>query len=576
VTATEAAAAQPAKPRLWERPIAGLLVVLVAAALYAPTIALRRVDYDDYWLWNDASPLRELSASTLRDVFFELDGTARRPLGHEYLPVRDVSVAIDMAIWGDNEHGPHATQLALFVLCVFALGRLLVRWGVPPAVAWLGTLIWAAHPIHVESVAWLSERKGVLALLMSLVLGHAWHRFRDRDRGAWRWLAIAAIAAIAATWSKAPAMFGVGVFAAWDLLLLRASPRRWIAIAVVGAATAAAAVPVIAIANQARVIGVDDDGGVRDARVVMATGVAGHYVESLALAKRPSISYAIQMTGSSPADLAAGAASLAGSLAVVVWWWRRRRGDPRVRVAVAMLAWAWVWFVPISQLVVPVHVVVADRFALAWSLSGCVGVAAAILLLRAPLRTVVVAAVVAGLGVATIRAENAWTRTSALFENALDEFPGDALRRDSLAGVYYDAGDPDAAFAELARGLAIDPDEPRLLETRARYEEARHDMVDALVDAERAAASDKATALDLYARLLVRTRRPDAAIPFAERAVARHPEIGTYQRTYGVALLTVGRARDAVAPILAALVLDPEPDDRGLVDGLARALAAGT
>ena len=67
--------------RLWERPLAGLLVVLVAAALYAPTIALRRVDFDDYWLWSDVSPLRDLDGATVREVFLDLDGESRRPLG---------------------------------------------------------------------------------------------------------------------------------------------------------------------------------------------------------------------------------------------------------------------------------------------------------------------------------------------------------------------------------------------------------------------------------------------------------------------------------------------------------------
>lgn len=548
--------------RLFERPLGALLVVAVTLALYAPSVALRRVDFDDYWLWSDVSPLRDLDGATVREVFLDLDGESRRPLGHEYLPVRDLSVAVDMALWGDNEHGPHATQLALFVLTVFLLGRLLVRFGVPPAVAWLGTLVWAAHPIHVESVAWLSERKGVLAMLFAVVVGHAWLRYREGGRA--RWLVIAAVAAVAATWSKAPAMFAVAVFAAWDLLLLAPSPRRWLAIAVVGVATAAAAVPVVMIASEARVIGVDDDGAVRDARAVAATGIAGHYVESLVLARRPSISYAIQREGASPADLAVGGASAIASLAMVAWWLRRRRADRGVRLAVAMLAWAWIWLVPISQLVVPVHVVVADRFALAWSLAGCVGVAWLVERLRAPWRAIAGAALVAALGIATIRAEDAWTSTSALFENALAEYPGDALRRDALADIHRRAGELDAAMAVVDDGLALAPDEPHLLEQRARIEQAGHDEAGALADAARAAASDKATALDLYARLLVRAGRAREAVPLAARAAARHPELGTYDRTYAIALLTVGRPADAIGPLALATLFDPQPGDAEL------------
>ena len=73
-----------------------------------------------------------------------------------------------MAIWGDREQGFHATQLACYALTVLALGGLLVRWGLRRDLAWLATLLWAIHPIHVESVAWLSERKGVLAGLFAV------------------------------------------------------------------------------------------------------------------------------------------------------------------------------------------------------------------------------------------------------------------------------------------------------------------------------------------------------------------------------------------------------------------------
>jgi len=76
-----------------------------------------------------------------------------------------------------------------------------------------GDPAWAIHPIHVESVAWLSERKGVLAGLFAIACGQAWIRYRRG--GGWGWLVAGAAAAVAATWSKAPAMFAPAVFAAW-------------------------------------------------------------------------------------------------------------------------------------------------------------------------------------------------------------------------------------------------------------------------------------------------------------------------------------------------------------------------
>jgi len=110
-----------------------------------------------------------------------------------------------MALWGDHEQGFHVTQLACYALTVLALGGLLIRFGMPRDLAWLATLLWAIHALHVESVAWLSERKGVLASVFVLACGHAWIRYRRG--GGPGWIAIATAAAVAGTWSKAPAMF---------------------------------------------------------------------------------------------------------------------------------------------------------------------------------------------------------------------------------------------------------------------------------------------------------------------------------------------------------------------------------
>src|SRR5262249_42867249 len=94
----------------------GAWVVAITVLVFAPTLALRRVAYDDPWLWSDTSPLRAPSMAVLRHVWLELDARARHDLGTEYLPVRDMIVAADMAMWAHEsrdeswaERGPHAT-----------------------------------------------------------------------------------------------------------------------------------------------------------------------------------------------------------------------------------------------------------------------------------------------------------------------------------------------------------------------------------------------------------------------------------------------------------------------------------
>ncbi len=557
-----AVTADGASPRLWTRRGAGLLVVIIAVAILAPTLVLRTVQFDDHWLWSEASPLRDASLATVHDVFFELDARARRPLGGEYLPVRDVVVMADMAIWGDSERGPHGSQLLLFALTVWGLGTLLVRWGLRAELAWIGTLLWAVHPIHVESVAWLSERKGVLAGVFVVGCGHAWVRYRQRKTRASGWLVIAALCAIAGVWSKAPAMFAPVVFAAWDLLLLPRTRRRWVAIGIVGAAAAIAAVPVVVVARDARVIA--DAARIPPAgRAASLLGAQGHYVESMALVRAPSIAYPIQTAGPGPLELALGALAIAGSLLLAIREWRRRAtlADAERRAAawrLALLAWAWIWFVPVSHLLVRVHILVADRFAYLWSIAGCVAVAWLVDLLPRVGRIAATGALVCVLGIATLRAQEPWTSSIALFTRAVASNPDDPSACENLALSYAREGRLHDALAALEVGLATHPTHPYLLQRQARilWELNRRDA--ALVVARRAAdLSGYSSASALYAQFLHALGRSAEALPWAERAVKRQPAIDDYARTHAEILVALESYADAEPVLRTTLARDP-------------------
>jgi hypothetical protein len=109
-------------------------------------------------------------------------------LGH-YVPLSWMTLGLDYLLWGMNPAGYHATNLLLHavnaVLVYFLARRLL---GVEsPIGATVAALAFAIHPLRVESVAWITERRDMLSLLFSLVsvllylraLGEA-TRFRHR------------------------------------------------------------------------------------------------------------------------------------------------------------------------------------------------------------------------------------------------------------------------------------------------------------------------------------------------------------------------------------------------------------
>ena len=80
--------------------------------------------------------------------------------GH-YWPLTYTSLWLDYQFWGMIPLGYHLMNLALHGVNSVLLFMILKRLRIPGA--WLASAIFALHPIHVESVAWVIERKDVLS-----------------------------------------------------------------------------------------------------------------------------------------------------------------------------------------------------------------------------------------------------------------------------------------------------------------------------------------------------------------------------------------------------------------------------
>lgn len=87
----------------------------------------------------------------------------------DYYPVRDLSYALDVALWGDSLLLARVHQILLFWFSAVLMNLVLLELTVPWAIALGGTVVWAIHPYHSETLIWLSARKDVLALLFGLL-----------------------------------------------------------------------------------------------------------------------------------------------------------------------------------------------------------------------------------------------------------------------------------------------------------------------------------------------------------------------------------------------------------------------
>jgi tetratricopeptide (TPR) repeat protein len=481
---------------------------------------------------------------------------------HEYTvgawaPLHLLSHALDRAVFGDWAGGSALVNLALHALAAFLVGRLARRLGAPAAAAWLAAALFAIHPVQVEAVVSITQRKTVLSGVFLLAAMHAWVSHARAEPHARRApYALAVAWAFAALLTKPVAVVVPLVLVLLDLALGRLRPgRAWLLEKLPFLAGAAALVAVTVagktevasewtLSGHLRTVGLLGfawwGGGPVETFLTVLT-VLPRYLALLVCPGWLSIIYAPPVrTGIDLAVL--GSAAL---LAVLAWGTLAL-----VRRAPRLACWAGLFFVgllPVSQLV-PQTTLMNDRY-LYVPLFGAAPLAAeALAALAARLdRAGRIAAFAIGASAlvalgATAHARTAlWADDLPLWEDAARKAPGSPEAWYNLGHFREEAGDAPGALGAFQRAAALDPN---------------HAF----------AASHAST-------LLLRGRRWGEARPLAERAAALLP--GAYDPLYNVGLLRlVGRepalARDALERAVARA-----PDRCEARTLLAHALALG-
>src|SRR5213082_3763711 len=148
----------------------------------AATIFAYRTAWNGGFLWDDDVYITNNELLTapdgLRRIWFSLDSPS------QYFPLVYSTFRIEHALWGLNPTGYHWVNLLLHVANALLVWLVLARLKVPGA--WLAGAIFALHPVQVESVAWITERKNVLMGFFFLLTLLAWVKYvdvRTRHRG---------------------------------------------------------------------------------------------------------------------------------------------------------------------------------------------------------------------------------------------------------------------------------------------------------------------------------------------------------------------------------------------------------
>lgn len=152
---------------LWK----ALLIVVAGFLVYAPAI-------HGEWLWDDdeAIPLNP----DLKDPWGWLTSWSGTSSSADFFPLTSTVRWIQWQVFQEAVAGYHLCNIALHLVSALLIWR--VFWKLGIGRPWLGGLIFAIHPVFVESVAWISELKNTLSLPLLLLSFLAWLDFGTSRR----------------------------------------------------------------------------------------------------------------------------------------------------------------------------------------------------------------------------------------------------------------------------------------------------------------------------------------------------------------------------------------------------------
>jgi protein O-mannosyl-transferase len=161
-----------------------ILLAIVTFAVYFQVLRNPFANYDDAdYVLQNANVQHGLNGATLRWALTSTDHA-------NWHPVTWLSHAADWELFGPNPAGHHLTSLLLHIANVVLLFFFLERVTQARLRSLAVAALFAVHPLNVESVVWIAERKNVLCMLFFLLTLLAYSSYARRP-GVWRYLPVA-------------------------------------------------------------------------------------------------------------------------------------------------------------------------------------------------------------------------------------------------------------------------------------------------------------------------------------------------------------------------------------------------
>ncbi|HEY6009172.1 MAG TPA: hypothetical protein VIU40_12680 [Geobacteraceae bacterium] len=331
-----------------------LLLVAVTVAVYARSLGHEfMANWDDHLYVTENEAVRGVTLEHLRAAF------TRFFVGN-YAPLQIVSYMVDYTLWGLRPFGFilgnilfHTANGVLYYAFVASVTKRR-SW------AFLAAFIFLTHPVQVESVVWISQRKSVLAMFFFLLAFGLYAAYREKAgqrRRLW-WYAASLLAFDCALLSKSVAVILPAVLVLYDLCLgENRSWREYLLDKLPYLAAAAAATVVALISQQPEFMGgrIDPSWGQEESLLLTMLAVCVRYLTLLCWPVNLSASYDLPLKTGIDAEVLGAMAVLAGVAGLGYWLCRRQR---------RMFFWFALFFLglaPVAQ-VVPLVTLMNDRY----------------------------------------------------------------------------------------------------------------------------------------------------------------------------------------------------------------------